>query len=264
MKKITLAIVAIGALIGTPALAADMAVKAPPLPVPAWSWNGWYIGGNFGGSWTSGGVGESCTSGAGISTGCSIVPDSGLNSSGIFGGGQIGYNWQVGQGLAGIEADIQGGNIRGSSSVTGAFPTVGGGTSPTETYTASQSINWFGTVRARVGILATNNALWYVTGGLIYGEVKTAQNAVYTTGVSFPATSDNLQVGGTVGGGVEWAFSPSWSVKVEGLFYNLGNVTTAATQVPTPSVFTDFKTFGFQGVIARVGLNWHFGGAPAP
>jgi outer membrane immunogenic protein len=156
----------------------------------------------------------------------------------------------------GVEADIQAADIHGSRTFLGPFPEVG---APPfgNSFSESQNINWFGTVRGRVGV-AFNTVLLYGTGGLIYGDVKTHQDLVFPA-VFFLADSSSTRTGWTAGAGIEWAFAPNWSVKFEGLYYDLGNVTTAAIQFPGTSVFTDFKTFDFHGAIARVGVNYKFG-----
>lgn len=259
MRKLWLAAVAVAAVVATPAFAADIAApppvyKAPPpLPAPS-TWTGWYAGVNIGWGWAHGGNGESCiNSTTGTSAGCAIVPDTALSANGVIGGGQVGFNWQAGAVVFGLEADIQGSGIKGSN-----FINAPGAVVPF-TYSTSESIPWFGTVRPRIGFLATPDVLLYVTGGLIYGEVKTSQNLFFPgSGLSFPASTSSTRTGGTAGGGIEWMFAPRWSAKVEGLWYSLGNVTTAATQVPGASVFTDFKTFGFNGAIVRGGINYHF------
>src|ERR1700758_3049509 len=117
MKKLATAIAAI-ALIGTPAFAADMAVKAPPLPPPApvYNWTGWYVGGNVGYSWGNantdlGGTG-SVTSFFNIppATSSFAFADSHTaKPNGVIGGGQIGYNYQFSPaGIVGFETDFQG------------------------------------------------------------------------------------------------------------------------------------------------------------
>jgi outer membrane immunogenic protein len=242
-------------LFATQAFAADMAVKAAPPPAaPPSTWTGWYVGANIGWGWAKGGDAQSCiNSTTGTNAGCAVVPDSALSANGVLGGGQIGYNWQANSVVVGLEADIQGANIKGSN-----FINAPGAVVPF-TYSTSESINWFGTVRPRVGVLATPNVLLYVTGGLIYGGVKTSQNLFFPgSGFSFPASTSTTRTGGTAGGGIEWMLAPRWSAKVEGLWYSLGNVTTAATQVPVPSIFTDFKTFGFHSGMVRGGINYHF------
>jgi outer membrane immunogenic protein len=236
------------------ALAADLPVKAPyvkaPIPPAVYNWTGAYVGGNIGWGDSRGGNGESCLNSAtGTSAGCAVVPDSGLRANGALGGGQFGYNWQRGTWVFGLEGDLQASHIRGASLVAG---TAGVPSS----FAAVQDIDWFGTARGRVGV-AYNNVLFYGTGGVMYADLQTTQNLQFNTGVIFPAQSSDVRAGWVAGGGVEWGVLPNLSLKAEGLYYDLGHVTTAATQVPGTSVFTDFKTFGFHGVIGRIGFNYH-------
>ena len=239
------------------ALAADLPLKAPPAPLPpaVYNWSGGYIGGNIGWANSSGGSGETCTSGPATSVGCAIVPDSGLHANGALAGVQSGYNWQSGMWVYGIESDFQVSHVKGSSLAIGTFPDVGGGFSPPASYSADQNMDWFGTTRGRIGA-AFNNVLIYGTGGVMYGEVQTTQNLQFNSGIIFPAQSNTIRSGWVGGGGIEWAVVQSLSLKFEGLYYDLGSITTAATQVPGTSTFTNFKTFGFHGAIARVGFNY--------
>jgi outer membrane immunogenic protein len=247
MKQV-FAIVSALLLAASAAQAADMALPPPLVPPPP-PFTGWYVGANLGWGWTHGGNGESCiNSNTGTSAGCAIVPDTGLNASGFLGGGQIGYNWQANSFVFGVEADIQGADIHKSNLIT----------TPGFTYTTSEKLDWFGTVRPRLGVLATQTFLFYVTGGLIYGEVKTSQNLFFPgSGLGWLASTSTTRTGGTVGGGIEWMFAPGWSAKVEGLWYNLGNVTTAAHNAVQTN-FTDFKTFDLEGAMVRGGINYHF------
>jgi outer membrane immunogenic protein len=167
-------------LIGTPAFAADMAVKAPsPAPAPVYNWTGWYVGGNIGASF--GHVKTDFNADPVTVTGPSItIPgfsqSDTLYPSGFIGGGQIGYNWQFSPiWVAGLEADIQGADEKDSAIFTHPFSatpsiipfappvTTATGTSVLD-YTAK--IDWFGTVRGRIGYVWGDGAvLTYVTGG---------------------------------------------------------------------------------------------------
>ena len=182
------------------AFAADMAVKMPvkappPPPAPVYSWTGWYVGGNVGYGW-----GDERTDIAGTATTISDQPFfggipanfafAGSNTAGlqgVIGGGQVGHNFQFAtRWLLGFEADFQGLDARGSSTFADPFSgpicaTMGGippvcssfftlnGTAATA-YEAK--IEWFGTVRGRLGYLANDQVLLYATGGLAYGRVE--------------------------------------------------------------------------------------------
>jgi outer membrane immunogenic protein len=268
--------------VGT-AFAADMPMKAPPPPVPVWNWTGFYIGGNVGGIWNdtrddvfptgcflSPGPVNGC---GGLAPGLSGVPlnplrsDSvRLNGSGFTGGGQVGYNWQAGRFLGGIEADINYSGINDRSSINRpvALPLVGN-----YIHSETDKLLWFGTLRGRAGFTVAPSFLVYATGGLAFGEVKSASATAFTsTPDTYAGTLDETRAGWTVGGGGEWMFAPNWSVKAEYLFVDLGRssytqlctapgICTAPPQPSPASYQTDLHN---RYNIARVGVNYHFGG----
>src|SRR5207237_3144622 len=169
----------------------------------------------------------------------------GLNASipahrdGFIGGGQIGYNWQAGNFVAGVEADIQWLSGRGSGTVATSIPlpTFPGNFINT-TLAATNSVDWLGTLRGRAGFTLAPAFLIYATGGLAYGEAKssTAINQVLvgpaTGGANAPYASvanfSETRVGWTAGAGGEWMFSGNWSAKLEYLHYDLGSVSYGA------------------------------------
>ncbi len=164
MKKGALGVIAIAALIGTPALAAKKPLKAPPPPPPACAWCGWYVGVNAGGAWDASTVssfsGNPATAAyfAYNEFPTSLSPD----PKGVIGGGQIGYNWQASPNfILGWEADIQGSGYKGTAT---AAPTPTAGTHFTTSI--EQHSDWIGTVRARAGFAANPTLLIYGTGGL--------------------------------------------------------------------------------------------------
>jgi outer membrane immunogenic protein len=162
-------------------------------------------------------------------------------------------------------------------------------------------VDWLGTVRGRVGYLFTPTMLLYATGGLTYGGVYANVNHASFTGIapnmggikvaeafgpgmggnSFSSVNytfigggnkSQTLVGWNVGGGIEWMFMPNWSLKAEGIYWNMGNMTlpTATVAVAPDSNHIPLVTYGaarvnYQGVIARAGINYHFNWfAPAP
>jgi outer membrane immunogenic protein len=281
MKKLTI-VIAVTALIGTPAFAADMAVKAPPPPpAPIYSWTGFYIGGNAGYGW-GGNQTVSFTSNGGpvsiLSNDLASFIGPGLpvsfSVSGAVGGFQLGYNWQVSQTwLLGLETDFDFSGLKGSGVSTNFnTPSLFAGVS-----TASERLDWFGTVRGRLGYLPTNNLLVYGTGGFAYGRV--AQSVTYgslstitfnditgkcpaLTPVCFAGTSDRIASGWTAGAGLEYAFLNNWTIKIEYLYVNLGsntfNETVLFTGVSsaTSSIAAHYSDFGFN--VVRGGVNYKF------
>ncbi|HEX3502858.1 MAG TPA: outer membrane beta-barrel protein [Xanthobacteraceae bacterium] len=213
MKRILclLSTTAIAVLTSTAVHAADLAAKAymlpPPLPAP--SWTGFYLGinGGFGGDknkypFSVGGV-------SGTSS---------LNSSGFFGGGQIGYNWQFAPAwVAGVETDIDDADIQGMASTTalGASGSIG------------TRLDWFGTVRGRVGYLVTPNALLYGTGGFAYGHTTSTANATAAGLVAGTSVGKDMN-GWTAGAGLEYALTQWLTFKTEYLFVDLGSANLAS------------------------------------
>jgi outer membrane immunogenic protein len=284
------------------AVAADMPVKAPP-PVavaPVINWSGWYAGLNVGAIWpnsdgvTHAAAGVCNPAFAGcfpgtvplysttLATGSTFNTGFG-NGAGFTGGGQFGYNWQFnGRGLFGLEADIAWTDQHNSVAFASSTPNVNFPGFP-ENYAAiiSRNLDYLGTVRGRLGFLATPSFLLYGTGGLAYGGTRSSTiesvtlagcaAAACATGVGGGAFSQ-VRAGWTVGAGGEWMFAPNWSVKAEYLYYDLGSVNyaTALSQVCTGvacaingGVFvstTGVTSLRYNGSIARVGVNWHFNG----
>ncbi len=255
------------AMIGS-ASAADLAArpytKAPPMVDVAYSWTGWYVGVNGGGSFggSTGKLGDFTTAPAAASflpaVAAGGTPGSlGAKHGGGFGGGQIGYNWQQGIWVYGLETDIQGAAIGSTSTVT--FP-GGGGTVPSVS-TGRDRIDWFGTFRGRVGV-TVDRVLFYGTGGLAYGGTKSTATNVFnppTSGTFMGSTSDT-KIGWVAGAGVEWAFAPNWSLKGEYLHVDLGrsNV-TISDPVNFPISFATYR-FSHTFDTGRVGINYKFGG----
>ena len=240
MKNIIFAGVALAAL-STVATAADLPRKTAPIqPIvyaPAFSWTGFYVGGNAGygfGSNTS----RNTFNGA-VPVGVGIFSD----PDGFVGGGQIGYNYQFPNNFViGIEADIQASTLESSRA-----PVFG--------TTSKSSLDYFGTVRGRVGYAfsGTNSlldrTLIYVTGGLAYGD-----NTLNIAGYSSPSST---QVGYAAGAGVEYAFTNNWTVKLEGLYVDLGRDSYTFTNANPviPAIRTRNQTeFG----VVRAGLNYKF------
>jgi outer membrane immunogenic protein len=268
MKKLLIASAALATLIGTPALAADMALKAAPAPMaPACIWCGWYIGLNAGWVGSSGNHLSNAgtdTDGGGLGSllAAGAIPGSvSSNLSGFIGGGQIGYNWQTGNFVAGVEADFDG--VSAKHTTNAVFPGSAVFLPITTTYT--RQLDWLSTVRGRLGFTASPNVLLYVTGGLAVGEVKTGNAAVCPTFAppcSTESTTTNTNTtthaGGTVGGGIEWMVAPHWSIKAEYLYADLGRTNSTI----------NYSYFGFNSSltssvrnsynIARAGVNWHF------
>lgn len=254
--------------------AADLApvYKAPPAAAPvAFSWSGFYLGGNVGVMWSD-------TRAAPVSFTTTGVDFSGRQAVGEFprfdvgdtaftGGVQAGYNFQFAPNwVAGIEADINGSGL--SKTDTRVFPVtpfIGGGFIDANTESATQKLGWFGTVRGRLAFTTLNNRLLaFATGGLAYGRIE---DSIYTIGVPngagpflISASSAAVRIGWTVGGGLEYAFSNNWSAKAEYLYYDLGTQNLTLDYAPVPGDANNTITYRFHnnGNLVRAGLNYRF------
>src|SRR5262249_39224872 len=173
------------------AQAADMPIKAPRYIEPAASWAGWYIGANAGAAWLH--------TDANISYLNRGARDNNtFSKTGFIGGGQIGYNWQHGNFVFGLEGDFSGLSAKN----TGDRQNLTG-------YQYSSRINWLSTVRSRFG-LAVGDTMAYMTAGVAFGDVKVTVNAD-----NGDNTSSKTKTGWTVGGGVEHMLSRNWTIGLE-------------------------------------------------
>ena len=278
MKKFIFGSIAIAALAAGPAMAADLAVKAPiykaPPMVDTWSWSGFYLGGNIGYSFGRSNTDLSyfnSVSGASL-----FATNSRFNLNGAIGGGQVGVNWQSGTWVLGLEADLQASGQKGDGSLicpvgTCAAPIVGAAVVPGGAVTdgLSQKLTWLGTVRGRVGMTVTPTVLAYVTGGLAYGEVKTDLTVSGTNGivpVSASFGSSTTKAGWTIGGGLEGRISGNWTAKIEYLYVNLGTVSGGPFVSPIVAPGGGFVASSFSSHvtdnIVRVGINYKFDNGP--
>jgi outer membrane immunogenic protein len=240
MKQFVLAGIIVAG-VGSAASAADMPAKAYGPPPAAFSWTGLYIGASAGVARSQGLRGDDCTS---VCSGIDAVVD------GATAGGQIGYNWQQGNALIGVEADFSW--IDGDRKIS--LCSAGCGTA----LDISTKRQFIGTVRGRMG-LVVHQTLAYVTGGFAYSDGEDTAQARDTPGPTFSAQSYKLNYGWVVGGGIEQAWSRNWTVRLEGLYHSFGSkeftyVDPAAFFNPTPIHATSSV------ITARVGVNYRFGG----
>ncbi len=209
--------VALGLMLASVAGAA-CAADLPPAPSPAYSkapavvgpltnWTGFYVG-------AMGGYASEATS------------DS-LAMKGGFAGATVGYNWQSGMFVAGLEADGAWANVSQSATVLGV--------------TASANVDTLATIRGRVGV-AFDQVLLYGTGGLALADTKVSATALGIT-LSDSAT----QTGWAVGAGVEWMFMPRWSLKAEYLYRRFDSVTISGIQTAPLALNS-----------GQFGVNYHF------
>jgi outer membrane immunogenic protein len=265
MRRVSAALAAISIAFSQLASAADLPRKAPaPPPIVPYSWTGFYVGVNAGYTW-----GPWDASSNQIIFDPSATHDAKVNGGLV--GLQAGYNWQAGGWVYGLEGDIQYTGAKETDAWTdpGAPPIIitappiltdflpgpaGGGPM---FFSHEWKFPWFGTFRARLGVLPAERWLLYLTGGLAFGEAK------YNMTFSQPGAvrlfnpyflSDSVtRVGWTVGAGVESAFANNWSAKLEYLYVDLGTRSIDTLDVDGFPFHVEYK---IRNNIVRVGLNY--------
>ncbi len=204
-KTIFAAALAAAVAVSGAAAAADLPRSPAPYYAPAqsglYNWGGAYAGLNLGYEWGK-------------------VTNSAVEPSGVAGGGQIGYNWQSGQFVFGVETDVQ---FSGADDTFAPF---------------KFSNPWFGTLRGRAGA-AFNNVLLYATLGLAYGSLKGEIPGLDET---------RTEVGWAGGIGAEYGFNPNWSARVEYLYMDLASRGFSITGTDN----------GLHANMLRLGINYHF------
>jgi outer membrane immunogenic protein len=299
MRKSLVAAAGASLLLAGSAWAADLPTrKGPPVaPVyipPAFTWTGFYIGGNVGGAWTSRNknndvfpLGAVDLNGNAIFT----TGNNGGSNSGFVGGIQGGYNYQfgVGQGFVlGFETDIDyssinhnnNNNLFLTSFTLPQFPGTVFTPSGLAAATRNNNNKYIGTVRLRAGY-AWDRFLAYITGGLAYGGVNTTGNGfaagvTATTAAGFvsPVTgaagptsafiggvttrNSGTKTGWTIGAGAEYAITNNWTVKAEYLYANFGRNKTAPGFFLPGVAFAVNNTSSINVNIFRVGVNYKF------
>lgn len=199
------------------AQAADLprSYKAPAYTAPAYAnWTGFYVGLNAGY-----GFGKSDWD----------VPAVSPNPNGFVGGLTLGYNFQTGMWVWGVEGDIDYSAMKGSVDCTGG--------------SCETKNSWLGTARGRLGYAGWNNFLPYLTGGAAFGDIKATSPA---------GDVSKTKVGWTAGAGLEYAMWSSWSVKLEYLYVDLGTMDCGVTC----GAATD--NVSFKANVVRAGLNYRF------
>jgi outer membrane immunogenic protein len=262
MTKIALALAASTAVFfGAVAVAADLPAKAPmyaPAPVAMFTWTGFYIGGNVGYHW-----GEDRTTTAANPIGWTLAGAGAIDAttpgtsklSGITAGGQVGFNYQIGNFVWGIEGDVNwlGGNT--PTRVVTPFTVI----NPADVFTTSVEPRFMATVRPRLGV-AMDRVLFYVTGGLAISNARFTDSfgSFGNTDIASVTTSATT-LGWTGGGGLEYAFANNWSAKFEYLYADFGTINTSIPSCVTCAPGSNITVrHRYIENLARVGLNFRF------
>jgi outer membrane immunogenic protein len=199
MKKFVLAAVGMLALGAAPVAAADLGprnvVKAPPMETVS-NWTGFYLGANGGGAWSRKCWDDTTVTGAILAEGCHTA------TGGLI-GGQLGYRWQAGTWVFGVEAQSDWGRLRGSA-VSNAF--VAG------SVTDNTRIDGLALFTGQVG-MTWGNTLLYVKGGA--AAVRERYEHTFTAGGATINSANEIRWGAALGTGIEYAFSQNWSIGLE-------------------------------------------------
>jgi outer membrane immunogenic protein len=217
VKKILLTTTGLIALGMAPAFGADLAARPytkAPAAIAINNWTGFYIG-------AMGGYGQEDSSGIGT-------------LSGGFAGGTVGYNWQTGNLVLGVEADAAWSDVGASVSVLGGLVAV------------NDKIRDMGTVRGRIGY-AFDQVLIYGTGGYAW-----ADNRITATALGVSLSDNHFHSGWTAGAGVEFMFAPKWSFKAEYLYRSF------ESQNYFTGVVGGFASGTLNLNSVQVGVNYHF------
>jgi outer membrane immunogenic protein len=270
MKRILLASVAALGLAGT-ASAADLAVRAPVVYAPVFTWTGCYLGVN--GGWI--GSDESYRSHydtwlAPTAADLAVIADTnnsyGPQDSAGTVGGQFGCQSQIGNWVIGGEWDwnysgLTEDNLWVWNDPNNFFANVNSFTQRTH-----KEFDWFSTVRARLG-LAWDRVLVYATGGFAYAafdaytQVDWLDAANFLIANQFAGSYRERRIGYTVGGGLEWAFANNWTAKAEFLYLDFGSFDYVSPDGGGNYWYTSVDTKEY---VARIGINYlfHTGGLP--
>jgi outer membrane immunogenic protein len=227
-----------------PAMAADIGplspppapYKAGPFAAPLYDWTGFYIGGHLGTGWSTTTTTDRIGSAfAPLGTGVDIS-----GGAGFIGGGQLGYNFQTGPWVFGVEGDFTYTDIHGSTTTVAAPANVG----------LTSRLNWLGTVTGRLGY-SWDRTLLFAKAGLAFGNV--------TLDVTPPKVavfdSNDTRTGWTIGAGAEYAFWNNWSLKAEYNYLDLGTRTVTATSPAGASILADAKITEH---MIKLGANYKF------
>lgn len=289
MRRLLLSSVAL-AVMTAASVAADLPARGPavaPAPIyaaPIFTWSGFYVGLNAGAGFRSGNDGRAdrvFDNGGGAPVGAGLIAAinadlalagrRGSDDTGFTGGAQIGYNWQFGSLVFGVEADI---NYLDRGDGDRGYRILGiGGTGLDLTVNGNRGgSDYFGTLRGRIGY-AFDRTMIYATGGFAYsdggngrgGAVVTDPGAGGAVVATYTSRGSSRDWGYAVGAGIEHAFTNNWSAKLEYLYVDVDRGGSRQYTSTGPAPFrniTGVRRGDDDGMhIVRVGLNYRFGGS---
>ncbi len=270
MKKIvftSIVSVALGALAfaGPEAIQSsgkEMKTTVAPVETCDYSWTGFYIGGRAGYGWSNDGDVHAEGLPNDALNPFRIDPGhQGIDYDGFVGGGQIGFNWQLGKWFVlGAEADFSGSTMDGDSTRDHFVPDIAAGPADVPLH-ASQDINWFGTVRGRIGFVPWCKLMIYGTGGFAYADVDDSVdfNLIPEGGnASYPAHRSDTETGWTAGGGIEYAIARHWTIRAEYLYIDVGDQGATGFPIPPNPPFHTHYDWDTQFHTVTAGINFKF------
>jgi outer membrane immunogenic protein len=236
--SVSVGVAAFAVMIGS-AVAADLPrrepiYKAPPAYAPPFTWTGHYIGVHLGGLW-----GKKDWSNT-------IIGNTSHDLSGFLGGGQIGFNYQTGQWVWGIQGDWAWTNADGSSSCIS-------GTLGATAATCSSDVDWLASVTGRLGY-SWDRSLLYVKGGFAWEKDKYTYSVTAPAALARSASPSNTRSGWTLGVGWEYAFQNNWTAFVEYNYYDFGTRTINFATAPA-TYAVDIKE---RKHVVKAGINYLF------
>ncbi len=268
---------ALAAVLAAPAIGADLPShkSAPTFVSTAPSWTGFYAGVNAGYTWSNS-TAKVLAVGSGMQNVGTEVPMwqpypiyapgvAVLNSSGFIGGGQVGYNVQIGRFLIGAEGEF---DWLSGSKKTSTFVTPGPIPLTANVAQIGRAWDWAGAATARVGYLVLPTLLVYAKGGAGFGHAAANvldYGSTLTAMGGSPGVAGHVYGGWAFGGGVEWMVAPNWSVKVEYLRFDLGKHQASVNGLsygtfPGVAPQTYLVQANLQQNVVKAAVNFHFNG----
>lgn len=200
-------------------------------PAPVQSWAGFYLGGHAGGAWSDVDARVNY-----IGSLSSVTPD---RSTGVIGGGQLGYNLQSGNIVFGLEADLGGAGLSGSARSTVGTP-----------YDYKHSGGFYGDITGRLG-LTSGQALFYAKGGAAF--LNSEYQFKYIGNPQYDSSGGDTSWGWTIGGGIEYMLNSNWSAKIEYQHFDFGRTDIKINNV---NYLAEFNT---TADAVTIGANYHVG-----
>ena len=223
-----------------------------PISYPTYNWLGWYVGANLGYGTNLEEINTTPSAFAPIPA--SLLTPRALNvqDAGFMAGGQIGYNWIKNNIIIGLEGDSDYAHISSANTISAyQFPL---------TTSVAKKLQWVSSIRARLGALASDKMLVFLTAGPAWGRanllfVQNPEQIYFGQEIFGSTNKETTKFGWTAGGGIEYAVTDKVAFKAEYLYLGLGNVATTfyGSDFFTPYYQVNSK---FDSNLLRLGVNY--------